>query len=968
VGNSGITYDALALEHDPAKAFSAEDVSTDVVPTVFYRSTANGLVELVDVYVRCNQRPRPGRVTLALGSGSFTQDLNTDAEFGEQRLRFEVPEFVPPATARVSVASAGRPRHFSATVTPAKKWNVFVVPEEHMDIGYTDYVPKVKEVQSRAIDEAIEMIREHPDYRYSLDSYWPAEQFLAGRSPAQCQEFLRLIREKKIFVPANYAGDYTGVLNLEYLLRLFYHSYKLNRDNGGEFDHAIMTDIPSHSWSLPSVLASAGLKYLLVACNNDGGPMLLLGQLNEKSPFWWEGPDGRRVLTWYARHYHQVFSMFGLPPRVEGGRDSLPTFLQAYARPDYKSDGVIVFGTQVENSALYREQATMASDWNRLYAYPRLKFSGVSEAMRYISDQMADSIPVLRGDGGPYWDVYVADQAYYTALARETAHRVLAAEKFSTISALVNPRIRPDRADLQQLWKGLLVYEEHTDGGGRSGALRARHGKDLVALENARLTEDLLARAMSALADSIPVPSGTVIVFNSLNWLRSRLVEFHLPKDRELFDPTSGRTIPVEQLPAPAGSAGSGEEERRIRFLAADVPGIGYRCYGIRPAGGPGAEPASGAGNTLENAYYRIRLDPESGSIASMFDKELQRELIDGASPYRLNQFVEATGSQERGNAAGLSTTIAPPPNFQIQTAARGRLASLTRTSFGSVARLEASAPNHPRIATEIILFDGQKKIEITNRVQRERGPTDEWGYFAFPFALQRPEFRYEVQNGVVDPARDILPGGAREWSVVQHWVAADEGDVTVALVPVDAPLVAFGDIIRWRWPKEFGTRKATLFSYAFKGSEAGQDLTLRYVLTSGRRLTSGALSKLGWEAMSPFELNEIVPTDKVGKPSGPLNPAQASFVQVDQPSVVLVTWKVAEDERGTIMRFVETDGQPHPVKVTMPVLNLEKGWLCNGVEENQQPLTVSGDSFRFNIKAHEIVTVRLEGTSRPKE
>ena len=83
--------------------------------------------------------------------------------------------------------------------------------------------------------------------------------------------------------------------------------------------------------------------------------------------------------------------------------------------------------------------------------------------------------------------------------------------------------------------------------------------------------------------------------------------------------------------------------------------------------------------------------------------------------------------------------------------------------------------------------------------------------------------------------------------------------------------------------------------------------------------------------------------------------------METDNPAVVLVTWKRAEDEKGTIMRFVDTGGQAGTVNVSTPILNVEKAWLCTGMEENQQPLTVAGGGFSFNVKPFEIVTVRLE-------
>jgi hypothetical protein len=959
-GNSRITYDALALEHDPAGADSAAALSAEVVPTIFYQRNAQGLVELVDVFVRYHEPPGRGQVTLALGANRLTRELAAGTDFGEQRIRFEAPEFASPTAAEVTVAVNGRTRRFPVELRAAKKWNLFVVPHQHLDIGYTDYPPRVAEVQCRAVDEAIDMMREHPDFRYTLDAGWVAEQFLAGRSQAQRKEFLERIRTKRILLPANYAAIHTGVANVEHLLRSFYPSYKLSRENGGDFDHAILTDLPSHSWSYPSAMAAAGLKYLVLACNNDLGPMLILGRLHENSPFWWEGPDGQRVLTWYSRHYHQVASLFGLPPRLEAGADSLPIFLQMYARPAYRSDGALIFGSQVENTDLYREQAALAGDWNREYAYPRLKFSGVAEALQYIAGQMGDSIPVLRGDGGPYWDIFTAGPA--AVLSRETDHRALAAEKFSTISSLVNPRLWPDRPALDQLWKGLLTFVEHHGSGGRSGTLRARHDKDLLAIYNARLAEQVLARSMSALADSIQVPSGTLIVFNPLNWPRSRLVEFNLGRNQELADRATGQAVPFEELaPAP----GRGGPSRRVRFLAADVPAVGYKCYTLRPAKAGPAAPAAGAGDTMENAYYRLVLDPSSGAVRSLFDKELNRELVDRAGPYRFNQYLIATGEQDPLSTSGLNPAIVPPPKLEVQGAGSGRLVSITRTPFGMVARLEASAPQTPRLATEIILFDGRKRIEIANRIEPRRGPGGQWRYFAFPLAMDRPEFRYEIQNGVVNPARDALPGAGREWFPVQHWVALDQGDVTVAIVPVDAHLVTFGDIIRYRWPREFGTRPAALFSYQGRGSD--QEYVSRYVVTSGRKMTTAELSRLGWDAMSPFELNEVIAQDKVGNPPRPLDQPQASFLDLDHPGVVLATWKQAEDEKGTILRLVETNGQSGAVNVRIPILNVERAWMANGVEENRRPLAVTPRGFTVEVKPFEIVTVRLEGAPRWK-
>jgi alpha-mannosidase len=273
-----------------------------------------------------------------------------------------------------------------------------------------------------------------------------------------------------------------------------------------------------------------------------------------------------------------------------------------------------------------------------------------------------------------------------------------------------------------------------------------------------------------------------------------------------------------------------------------------------------------------------------------------------------------------------------------------------------------------------VILFNGQKKIEFINHVNKQEVFTKEGIYFAFPLAMDQPQFRYEIQNGFVNPAHDQMPGGAKEWFSVQHWVAADQGGVTAAIIPVDAFLVTLGDIVRGTWPREFGQRPGTIFSqvmnnYYFTNYAAAQggDFTFRYVLTTGNNLEPAQLSRLGREEMSPLELDQITPQDKAVNSPRPLAATQGSFLHTDQPNVALVTWKRAEDGEGTILRFLELAGKPAEVNAETSLLDVKSAWMADALERNQGPLTTSPHGFHFTVKPFQIVTVRVEGDSAIK-
>lgn len=970
LGDSGITYDALELDSTPQHETEAK-LSATVVPTIFFKSKAGELSELVEIYLKAARFPK--RATVALTCAAFTasKQVSFAQEFGEQKVEFEVPESTIHGAGKVVVTVDGKAQEFTSQINPAKKWTVFVVPHEHLDIGYSDYQAKTYEIQSRALDQAIEGIQRHPSFHYTIDGSFIEEQFLSTRTAPRRKEFLDLVRKGNIGVPANYFNLLTGFATSEEIIRSLYTSYKYFKEYGGAFDYASITDVPSYSWSYASILSSAGLKYLVAASNNERAPILRLGHLNARSPFLWEGPDGSRIPMWYSQSYQQLPHIFGLPPQVVAGRDTLPIFLQQYSNPDYHSDGVIIYGSQWENTALYAGQFILDQQWNSVYAFPRIRFSGFSEAMKYITTQVGNDMPVIRGDGGPYWEDGIASDALYAAIARQNQQRAVSAEMFSTIGPAVNSKIQPDSGVLDSLWRNLLLFDEHCWEADRSivdpfseESVRQRAVKESRATEAKRQIDELLGRGLSVIADFTANPSDTLMVFNGLNWQRSGLVETDLTNGLELVDLATGDKVPYDVLYP-------GNNFLHVRFWAENLPSVGYKSYALRPSNARDPQaPAKthGAEHVLENDYYRIVLDPESGAVKNVFDKDLHRELVDQSSDFHFNQYVYVTGADQEPNRLTRYSEIFQPPAMQLHPAGQGHIVSITKTPFGTVAHLTSVGLNTPKIETEIILFDRKKEVQFTNRITKDKVFTKEGVYFAFPFQLENPEFLYETQNGYVNPARDMLPGAGLEWFSVQHWAAVRNSELTAAIIPVDAPLIALGDVVRGTFPALFGSRNATIFSYVMNNywttnyvAGQGGDFVFRYVLVSGRDFSPGALSKFGREAMTPFETDIVFPQDRVEQQKGILPSAEASFLQIDNPNLVMNTWKQAEDGNGMIMRLVETGGETGHARLGFPLMRLRAAWQCNALEECHDSLPISGESLTLNLKPFEIMTLRIQ-------
>lgn len=969
-----LRYDALALEQTSHSEDAAAGVlQADALPTVFYKRDGGKLSEVVSVIVRWSKLAPRGSVTLTLDGRSFTQALESGRDFGEQRLEFLVPEFAAGARATVQVNAGGREYNFAQTLQPARKWTVYLVPHEHLDVGYSDFQTKLAELHSRVIDEALELTREHTDFRFSLDGYWQARQFLEGRSEEEKRKFYEALRERRIFVPAQHSVMLTGTGTAETLLRSFYAAHKLNGEHGGAWDYANITDVPSYTWSYASILAAAGLKYFSAAANADRGPTLMLGDLHRRSPFWWEGPDGGRVLVWYARHYHQIGSEFGFPPKVAAGYEGLQTFLHVYERPDYAPSAVLLHGSQWENTSLYPSQAALAGQWNSLFAYPRLAYAGFGEALAKIAEEAKGRIPVVRGDGGPYWEDGVASDAFYAALERENERRAVSAEKLATVASLVDPRFNAPRAALEEMWESIFLMNEHTWGWGRS--VTEPHSEDSereLAYKRLRAcvardqVDYVLDRAMTTIAGQVETPQRALVVFNTLNWRRNGWVEFDLQKTRELVDLETREVVPFEVLrDEPA--------YQRIRFLARSVPPVGYKTYAVRdkPASAPSSSPAAPSRpptDTLENSFYRILLDPASGAIKSIYDKQLGRELVDASSPYRFGQYVYVTGGEGFPNQLLTYRKTSPVARLETHASGGGRVVSIEKSPAGVVARLESSGPHTPRISTEVALFDDAKKIELNFRVSKEEVYTKEGIYFAFPVAVREPQFDFDVQTAVVNPARDMIPGAGLEWFSSQNWAAVGEGGLSVGIVNRDSFLWTFGDIVRGTWPKEFGRRAPVLFSYVMNNywntnyvAAQGGDFTFRYVLTSAPALDSAAMARLGWEETTPLERTLVKAQDQTYPARKSLPSSGSSFLDVDNPSVLLSAWKQAEDGGGTVMRFIELGGARAAVKVGGPLLKSASGQSCNAVEECERAFAGGADGLSFEMRPRQIFTLKVK-------
>jgi len=591
---------------------------------------------------------------------------------------------------------------------------------------------------------------------------------------------------------------------------------------------------------------------------------------------------------------------------------------------------------------------------------------------------------VVKGDFGPYWEDGLGSDARHTALHGANQQRIANAEIMSTLASVFDPARAPDRQRLDFAWKNLLLSDEHT-WTSMIATAEPDHAQTLKQMslksdrvhEAARAIDETIDRSWAQLAATIGSPRQVLAVFNSQGFERSGWVETDVFPDREPFDLSRNRSVRHELLALRESALRSlGVGHARIRFRAEDVPPLGYKLYSLRPVGPKGRKAPvvhlDIADRIFESPHYRIELDPEAGGMTSVLDKELGVELIDAASPYRLGALLYVTGGDDYPqNSLYRYSKVLPPPRLSVHPAVAGRLVSARKLPFGTVLELESSAPNFPIIRTRILLHDQEKKIELTYELEKKAVRSREAVYFAFPFAGAAgaskpgaaPRFAYGSQNGWVDPARDIVAGGSREWFSVTHWAAARRPQFTAAVIPVDAPLIAFGDIARGQWPERFEPATGAVYSWVMNNywpmnfpAEQGGSFRFRYVLRSYRDFDPATLTRDALAELNPLEASLLASGPATESPL----PAATSLFDLGSPNLAMVTWKQAEDGRGSILRLLEISGKPGQTTLSSPHLRFGKAWKTSALEEDLLPLKVTSRGVELSFDGYEIVTLRL--------
>jgi alpha-mannosidase len=479
----------------------------------------------------------------------------------------------------------------------------------------------------------------------------------------------------------------------------------------------------------------------------------------------------------------------------------------------------------------------------------------------------------------------LTSQAYQKRWLRKEELLADAAEKTSIMAEWLGARPYPMQR-LNDAWTLVMGGHFHDLAAGTATpkSYEFAWNDDVIAMNQfAGVLGDATGAVSAALdtqAKGIPL-----VVFNPLNVAREDVVEARV-------DFPAGIPKAVH-ITGPQGTEVSAQISNGKVIFVAKTPSVGYTVYDVQPGAGASTNTLHVTENSLENQYYRVKLN-SVGDVASIFDKSIGRELL--ASPARL---AISYDNPEQWPAWNMDwDQEQTPPKVYV----------------GGPAKIRVVEDGPARVAVEVSRETaGSKFIQTISLAAGDAG--------------KRLEFKNVIDwNTKESNLKATFPLTASNEMATYNWDIGTIERPTARPKKFEVPSHQWIDLT-----DASGSFGATILTDCKNGSDKPNDHTIRLTLirtpgTSGGYADQGtqdlghhefvygiAGHADGWrEAETDWQgqrLNDPLIAFETSKHAGALG-REFSLLKVSNPRIRVLALKKAEQDDEIIARMVELEGK----------------------------------------------------------
>ncbi|MFA5264263.1 MAG: hypothetical protein WC378_10585 [Opitutaceae bacterium] len=819
-----------------------------------------------------------------------------------------------------------------AAAANSPEWTVFIANDTCPDFTWGDDEATTRKSMA-------ELIRSHLDEMTRTDAAAPENRdhytmvthealYFLERYPERKEELARRIKEGRMMLSPNLCNSLWGFQSAEGFIRNLYPALRLQRQWGMPLDVMHHIEYPGMPWGVPTLLNGCGVRWLTISFLDVDSTFR---DLQNPPVFNYEGPDGSRIGVvmdaWASQkwNYCQGSSLLKEPALIT--KDWIPHYLQL--GDAFPSRTLLAAGTHGDthpNSAAFtREFAEAITTLNARPDRPAKLVNGTYAQFCRIMEETQQHTPFMstvRGSFGDSWDSWPISLAKYATDARENERRFLATETLIALGSLRQPALaettRSKRERAEWCW---LMLSDH-----------AWNGTDLQnQQENARLrrtwneeldsiTQQLWLSGWTALG--LAPSDDSLTIFNSLGISRNGLVRF----------PATGKSKIVTANQKELATQEVMEDGcRYLYFVAPPVGGFALKGMEIK---GQEVSPSGGilkaTPTELEGPFYRLKVNPETGGLASLVHKATGAELVVAQNNRSLCQTVFFDGKEH--TLTGVTAKVAAIGPVLARLCIEGTTEGIRVTNF-------------------ITLYADLDRVDIDLRINKPISTQEQRLVQIFPVLQKGGTLKVETTGAVIRPQQqpdgDLLPGGDTRRCVVQGFIeVSSPGAPTVTIAPLDAFLVRQDlDAVSF---EAIGNDQD--YREVFRNQGGVTDFRFRYSLRAHSGVTDNAAA-VAWSRGVATPLFAV---------AGTIDTNLRHSIAMDSRRAIPICLKPADDpeELGLIVRFWEIGEKSADLQIA--VEGFQRAVRTDLLERDMNALPITDGKVSLPIRARGFAGLRL--------
>jgi alpha-mannosidase len=825
-----------------------------------------------------------------------------------------------------------------------QQFKIRIVGNSHIDMAWLWPWTETVEVVRNTFQSVLDLMREYPDFKFTMSSARTYE-WMQEKYPDLFKQIEQRVKQGRWeIIGGMWVEPDLNMPDGESLVRQILVGKRYFQKNFGvDVKIGWNPDSFGYNYQLPQIYKKSGMDYFVTQ-------KLLWAHEFTTFPyklFWWQAPDGSRLLTYFPHDYAGGIDAEPLAtdlsswmPSIYGNRIAdQPEMMHLYGVGDHGGGPTRVM--------LDHADQLRAPD----AVFPKLQFSFASDFFGDLEKKLPSmQVPTWKGElYFAYHRGVFTTQAETKRRIRRAEETVLNAEKFASLASLYG-RGYPQEG-MEQNWKDLLFDHFHDIMPGSGIAVNYLDAKRNLANVD-RAANDVTLGSLREIAAHVNTQGEgvAVMIFNSLSWPRTDVAEVEAQlsapaRQVEVAD-SNGRLMPSQLLSID-------QETHRARFLLlANTPSLGYRTYFVRPAMGAPVVPSTlrASADTLENEFIRVKVDPRTGCMTSLFDKRSGTEALAPAET--------DTGGPKTSTCGNLLQTFVDKPkqwdawnidaDFEKQHWDLGEADEVKLIESGPL-RAVIQVKNHfqnSRFVRDIILCAGVPRVDV--KMQAEWHEKHILLKVAFAVSAHSDQATYEIPFGSVErPTTRVTPAEQAQFEVpAQRWADISDPKHGFSLLnDCKYGYDAKGNVLRLsllrspEWPDPHADEGHHEFTYSLYPHGGGwkDALTIR----------------------RGYELNYQLIALATGKHQGAL-PPEHSFLQAQADNVIVTALKKAEDDSALVLRFYEWAGNEGEVRLQLPP-GATAAWETDLMEKTIGSVPLQNDSLTVHTKPNEIKTIKMQ-------